>query len=129
MPFKLNSQKLIILSLFLFFVSGSFWLFFVSAKYLNPDYNSDWWAVYFENPQSQNFNFTIENHSAKNNFHWEVTTEQNKLQEGDAQVEKGKKKTIPIDLEVKDSEKITIRVSVDNETREIYKNLGKKKEQ
>lgn len=103
---------------------SSAWLFFISAKYMNPDYKTDWWAVYFENPQDQSLNFTIENHSSKNNFHWEITGGQNKLQEGDILVSKGNKKNIPVDFQTEDNKKVIIRVSTDNnEAKEIYKNL------
>jgi len=91
---------------------------------MNPDYKTDWWAVYFENPQDQSLNFTIENHSSKNNFHWEITGGQNKLQEGDILVSKGNKKNIPVDFQTEDNKKVIIRVSTDNnEAKEIYKNL------
>ena len=118
-----NSQKLIILSLVVFFVLTSFWLSFISARYLNPDYNSDWWAISFENPKNQSLNFTIENHSSKNNFHWEAISNDTIKQEDNIQLAKGEIKNIPIIFSTEVGRKITIKVSTDNEVKEIYKNF------
>lgn len=118
-----NQQLVIISFIVLLFVISSIWLFYISDKFMNPDYNTDWWVLYFEDPKSQSLNFTIENHSSKNNFHWEVLEKKNKLQEGDVQLSKGNKKDISIDIPPKSDKKITVRISADNiETKEIYKN-------
>jgi hypothetical protein len=121
---NLGSQKLIILSVIIFFILSSIWLFFISAKYMNPDYNSDWWALHFADPKDQSLNFTIENHSLKNNFHWEITDGTKNIEIGDVEIFKSQKKNIPIDIQNVSDKKIIIRVSTDNnEVKEIYKNL------
>ena len=120
---KFDSQKLIIISIISFFVLGSFWLFFISGKYMNPDYNSDWWVTYLENPESKDMNFVIENHSLKNTFQWKVIEKEIVVKEGSTEIPKGEIKKIPINFQLETNEKIIIQVSTDNETREIYKNF------
>ncbi len=120
---KIDSQKLILLSIISFFVLSSFWLFFISGKYMNPDYNSDWWAIYFENPKSQDLSFVIENHSLKTTFQWKVIREESVIQEGRLEIPRGKTKKIPVDFQAESNEKIIIQVLTDSETKEIYKNF------
>lgn len=120
---KLDSQKLIIISIISFFVLSSFWLFFISGKYMNSDYNSDWWSIYFENPKSQDLNFVIENHSLKNSFQWKIIKEEKIIKEDQLEIPGGETKKIPIDFQVETNEKIIIQVSTDGETKEVYKNF------
>lgn len=118
-----NQQVLIILFFILIFILASVWLFFLSAKYSDPNYNSEWWSIYFENPQDQSLNFVIENHSSKNNFHWEIINNGTEQQKNIVAINKGEIKKIPVDFQTEVGQKITIRISADNEVKEIYKNF------
>lgn len=85
------------------------------------DYGKDWWSAYFENPKNDSFDFFIENHSEIKNFHWEVYVEKNKTYESDAQLSKGEIKKFPITVSDIKDKRITIKISGNNEIREIYK--------
>jgi len=102
---------------------SSIYLFSIDSRYNNPQYNKNWFALYFSNPKSNNSNFVIENFSASTKFHWEITnSNKEKILENNIQINSGEKKEIPIDQILTDK-KIIIRVSTDNSTQEIYKNL------
>lgn len=120
---KINSQKLVIISIVSFFVLSSFWLFLTSKKYMNPDHNSDWWSIYFENPKNQDLTFVIENHSLKNAFQWKVFDKEIVVREGSVEIPKGETKKISVDFQAEINEKIIVRVSADNEIKEIYRNF------
>ena len=91
---------------------------------MNPDYNSDWWAIYFENPKSQDLNFIVENHSLKNNFQWKIIEKEKIVivKEGRLEISHGETKKISVDFQAEINEKIIIQVSNNNEIKEIYKN-------
>lgn len=115
-------QRKIILFLLIFFIAGSAWLFHSSDKFLDPDAGKNWWALYFENPNDASLNFSIENHSEKTDFRWEVADEKNKLQEEDIKIEKGATTTIKVENNF-NSKKIIIQVIAGDEKRELYKNF------
>lgn len=118
----MSQQTKIIIFIIIIFIASSAYLFWVDAKNNSPDYGKDWWAVYFENPKDNSLNFTIENHSNKNDFHWEVSDGKNKLDAGNIKIEKGATWTSDVQVSVSDK-KMTIRVSNSKDTKEIYKNL------
>jgi hypothetical protein len=120
---NMNHQKLIILSVIVFFIASSAWLFYTSQKYSDPAYNSGWWGVYFADPKTPGLNFIIENHSIDENFKWEVLSDKGKIKEGTASVAIGQKENIQVKPENIETKKITIRVSNGTEIREIYRNL------
>jgi hypothetical protein len=119
---NINSQKLIIFSIVTFFIASSAWLFYVSEKFADPAYDSAWWGIYFENPKESDLNFIIENHSIKEDFHWEVSSDGQKNQEGSVKIPLGGSQRISIENEDTTAKKTTIRVSDGTETKEIYKN-------
>jgi hypothetical protein len=113
------NNKTIISALIIFLAISFFYLAYTEQKQLN---SGDWWALYFENPKSDNLNFVIENHSDKTNFHWEIMAEKEKMKEGNVNITKGDKKSIDIsDLNIS-NKKITVLVSSGDEKKEIYKN-------
>lgn len=117
-----QTTKIISFILVLFVLSSVF-LFWKSDQGLNPDHQKDWWAVSFENAQSADLSFTVENHSANNNFSWEIISGKDILQKGDAVVARGKKMNITVDLSNLKN-KIIVRISDGKESQEIYKNFG-----
>jgi hypothetical protein len=121
-----NMQRKIIISLIVLFILSSAYLFWTAKNFNNPDYQKKWWAVYFENPKSGDFNFVIENHSDKNSFHYIVLNGSDKIEERDIVMNKGEVKNIPVqNFTMQNNEpggKITIQVISGYEKKEIYKN-------
>ncbi|HCP08801.1 MAG TPA: hypothetical protein DIT25_03330 [Candidatus Moranbacteria bacterium] len=119
-------KKIIILIVALFAVSSSYF-FHVSEKGMSMDHEKNWWAVYFNNPKDNSLNFTIENHSGKNDFAWEVLDGNgNMLIEGDLNIAKGESRELSSqawELSSLPSGKISIQVSNGQGKREIYKNF------
>lgn len=116
-------QKNIIIFILILFLASSIWLFSVADKYTNPDYQKNWWAVYFSDPKGESLDFVIENHSDKTDFHYVISSDNQKIQEADVKIEKGSQaKLSPAQA---DSKKITIQVSAREEKKEIYKNFDK----
>ncbi len=122
----INDMKQEIKIIFLFtilFVLSSGWLFYSNERHLDPNYRKNWWAVYFQKPKSDSLNFTIENHSDKSDFHWEVAAESGILQKADFKISKGEAKGFLVNIP-RQQEKITINVSDGSENKEIYKNFN-----
>ncbi|MFH0969218.1 MAG: hypothetical protein V1804_01795 [Patescibacteria group bacterium] len=118
-------MKKIIISLILFLVLSFGFLAYTETKQQSP-VSQNWWVVYFSNPKDESLDFAIENNSDQNNFHWEISADKNKLKEGDINIAKGNKKEtnlIKLGFENLDGKKIIIKVSTDNNSKEIYKNL------
>lgn len=117
------NQKNIIIFIIVLFVLCSGYLFFVSDQGLTSDTGKNWWALYFEDPKGASLDFVIENHSSNDNFHFEVTAQKNKLQEGDVEIRTGENKKIELDLPEAKNTNITVSVSDGSDKKEIYKNL------
>jgi len=116
-----QSLKIIYFIIALFVISSVF-LFWKSDQGLNPDYQKDWWVISFQDAKNADLSFAIENHSANNNFSWEIISEKETLQKSDIAVARGEKKNIKIDLgNLKN--KVLVRVSDGKKSQEIYKNL------
>ncbi len=112
------NNRIIISSLIIFLIISFYYLAYVEQKQRD---SGDWWALYFDNPKSDNLNFVIENHRDKINFHWDILADKDKLKEGDVNIMKGDKKSIDIsDLNIS-NKKITVAVSNGGEKKEIYK--------
>lgn len=118
----MNQTTKIIYFILILFVLSSFFLFWKSDRGLDPDYQKDWWSVYFAYAKNTDLSFTIENHSANNNFSWEIISEKETLQKGEVSAARGEKKNIEIDLSNLKN-KIIIRVSDGKTSQEIYKNF------
>jgi|GEM_PF-743299 len=116
---NMQQKKLIIFIIILFLISSAY-LFFINEKHLNS--GKDWWAVYFVEVKNQNLDFVIENNTDKNEFKFEVLSDENVLKSENVSVFKGEIKNIGLNLENL-GKKITIKVYSGEEKREIYKNL------
>ena len=117
-----NMQKKIIIFIILLFAASSMWLFHENAKLTDPNLGKNWWALAFSNPKDSNLNFTIENHSQKNNFHWEMMSGNVKIKSGDAVVANGAAWTSNVRAD-NFAGKIIIQVSSGSDRKEIYKSL------
>ena len=117
-------QKKIIIFIAGLFLLSSIYLFYVSAKAVDPNYQKNFWSVYFSNPKSIDFNFTIENYSDNTKFHWEAYDGKIKKTEGDSIIKKGETRKLDVNSKIGGIEdKLTIKVISGGEEIEIYKNL------
>jgi hypothetical protein len=119
-------QKKIISFLIVLFILSSVYLLWTAKNYNDPDYQKNWWAIYFENPKTDDLNFIIENHSEKNNFRYVILVGSDKIEEKDIVVNKGEVKNIkPASVNLSENKKVTIQVISGDDKKEIYKNIGK----
>ena len=117
-------RKIIIFIIFLFVLSSAY-LLWTAKNFNNPDYQKNWWALYFENPKSDNLNFVIENHSDKTNFHYVISSGSDKIEEKDVSINKGEIKNIKPALAKTSAGKVTVQVILEENKKEIYKNFDK----
>jgi hypothetical protein len=119
-----SERKIIILTIALFLLSGIY-LSVMEIRQQDPNINKNWWAVSFADPKSSALDFTIENHSNKDAFHWTVLTAgKTKLKEGDVNIAKGASADIKLDgKNLNATGRILIDVSSGTDKKEIYKNL------
>lgn len=121
----MNNKKVIIF-LTAFLAISFAYLAYVEQK--SHDYASqkDWWILYFNTPKSNDLDFTVENYSGKNKFHWEIFSGKNKpYLEEDIEISKGEKKNVTPELKNGEDKKITVKVSASDDSKEIYKNFNK----
>lgn len=116
-----NDQRIIIASLAFFLLASFIFLACAERRQHNYDHQKNWWILYFENPKDSSLDFIIENHSDKNNFHWEVLVDDVSIDEENINIPKGEKEIVVTD-EIKDK-KVIIRVSDGKDKKEIYKTL------
>jgi hypothetical protein len=116
-----NNKKIIASLVTLFFISAIY-LSWVEKKQADLDLNKNWWVLSFFDPKSNDLSFKIENHSQKNNFHWEEVSDSGIIREGDLTVANGESAMLDVQ---KDSlvGKIIVRVSNGTDKKEIYKVL------
>ncbi|HEX7586115.1 MAG TPA: hypothetical protein VF390_00545 [Patescibacteria group bacterium] len=117
---KMDNNKIIIFFVALFLLSAIY-LSYAEQKQADPNAGKNWWALSFVEPKSNSLSFTIENHSDKNNFHWQVLEEKNILDEGDISINKGDQTDIVVPTENISNKKIIIQVSDGKDKKDIYK--------
>lgn len=116
------SNRIIIFTTVAFLFISFVFLSVVEMKQANLN-SKDVWMLYFSNPKSTSLDFAIENHSKNAAFHYEIFLDKTKVKEGDAMIQIGETKTIPVSAEDIANKKIIIDVTSNNEKKEIYKNL------
>lgn len=119
-------QKKIILFIIILFILSSAYLLAIGNKFNDLNFGKNWWAVYFVSPKNNDWNFVIENHGEKNNFHWQVFDGETKVYESDSIIDKNDSRTLDINADIGkiENKKITVEVSTgENDKKEIYKNL------
>ncbi len=119
---KLMSNKIIISTIIIFLVASFAYLSYTERMQNNYDVDKNWWVIYFAEPKGDNLDFIIENHSDKNNFHWEILADKDKIKEGDIKIAN----TWKPGFQAADygNKKITVTVSDDENKKEIYKYLN-----
>lgn len=117
----MNSRTIVICTVVFFLVSALF-LAYSENRQSDENFQKDWWVLSFNDPKNADVNFTIENHSQKSSFHWEIISETDKISEGDAKITKGSTWTSNVQVNNL-AGKITVSVSNGSDKNEIYKNL------
>lgn len=116
------NNKTIIFATITFLLAAFIFLSVQQKKQSDPN-DKNFWILSFNDPKNNSLNFSIENHSSKTAFHWEVFSEKTKLLGGDSNVKKGETKSIPVQIEGAPDKKMTVIVTSGDEKKEIYKNL------
>lgn len=119
----MKTDKKIIISFIVMFLLTAVYLSYAEQKQADPNAGKNWWTLSFVDPKSNDLSFTIENHSDKNNFHWQVLEEKNVMNEGDALINKSNQTDIIVPMENISGKKIIIMVSDGKEKKEIYKDF------
>jgi hypothetical protein len=81
------------------------------------------WTLYFSDPKTDSLDFTIDNHSNRENFHFEILAGKTKVYDGDVTVSNGATKIIPVSISDITNKKIIISVTIGDNKKEIYKNF------
>lgn len=118
----MSNNKIIIYSTIAFlFIS---FVFLSAVEMKQADLNSkNVWMLYFTDPKNNSVDFVIENHSKNTNFHFEILSDKNKVNEGDVQILTGMTKMVPISINDTANKKITVDVTSGDGKKEIYKNF------
>jgi hypothetical protein len=123
------TSKIIIISVIILLLASFSILFIVEKLNDNYDYKKSWTVVYFNNPNDNSLNFTIENHQgAKGEYAYDILAASQNITKGTAQIEAGGKKEINPDLNLeKIMQQAPVRISVDINLGDlkynIYKNI------
>ncbi len=112
------NNKIIIAFLIIFLIASFLYLAYIEQSRRGEE---NFWVLYFADPKSDNLNFIIENHSDKNNFHWEVLADKEKIKEGDENIAEGSTWKRGFQVADIDGKKITIIVLDGENKKEIYK--------
>lgn len=116
------SEKHLVIVFFLLFAISSMFLFWKNTTELDPNQGKNWWTLSFAEPQnSQDLSFVINNHADTARFHYQVLSDREILTEQDVELRKGDQKEIRIDDTVKQDTRMTIRVFLGTERKEIYR--------
>lgn len=110
------NQKIILTFLIIFLITSFSWLIYSEKK---QHQITNQWFLYFDNPQNNSLNFTIENYTNKSDFTWQLLNNDNSFDTGKIKVLKGDKKTVIIEQRSTDSS--IIKVLHNKENRLIYK--------
>lgn len=116
-------MKKIISSIIILFLSSAILLSWHETRLASPQ-NQNWWSLYFVNAKDNSLDFTIENNSNQTNFHWTLSDDNNKITEGDVQINKGEKKEINFPkAQPSENGKKAVDVTAGSDKKEIYKNF------
>src|SRR6266702_4571803 len=106
----MKNNRLIIIATGFFLLASFIFLSVIEKK--QADINTkNIWSLYFENPKDNSLNFTVENHSNKTNFHWQILSDKTVADQGDLIIQLGTTKTVQIPAFDTANKKITIAVT------------------
>ncbi len=123
---KIIRQNILVFILSFFILISFFYLALLEKKQQDLDWQKNWWSLYFNSPKGNGLDFTIENHSESENFHWEVYLEKSKSYEGNSTIPKGDKKSILVNSLGLNDKKVVIKVTSNDKNKEIYKIISTK---
>ena len=117
-------QLKIIFFIIVIFFASSFWLFYASDRFVDPNQGKNWWALEFQDPKSDSLNVVLKNHAQITEFELEVLRDEEKIFGTKISSPKGEEKIIEIDESLNFSKegRLTVRVTAAEEKREVYKN-------
>lgn len=115
-------QRKIIIFIIVIFVISAIYLLAIGSKYQNANFSRGWWSAYFVNPKDNSLDFIIKNNDNATDFHWTILTNNEKLEEGDVEINNDDQRTINL-AGINTAGKVTIEVSVGNDKKDIYKNF------
>jgi hypothetical protein len=101
---------------------GSFFLLAaIEQRDRDLDPKRNVWIVSFENPKTDSLDFIIGNYTPRSDFRWSAGSESGQLlDQGIVSITPGTEQRIPVRVETPRG-KIIIRVTTENEQKEIYK--------
>lgn len=119
------SEKHLIILIGLLFVVSSTFLFWQNNRELDPDRDKNWWTLSFVNPaDGTSLAFTIENHSAAQDFTYEVSSafpEDQMSEKHPVTLLPGKSLTVTPESRVNGESRTKIIVTTGTETKSIYR--------
>ncbi len=105
-----------------FFILASAFLFQINVKELDPNFEKNWWTVSLASPaEEESLAFTIDNHSVHTTFMYEIMVGKNTIAKESFEVKKQEQTTITPPFLRKQSERVKIIVTTDNEKKELYR--------
>lgn len=116
-------QRKIIIFIIVIFVVSAIYLLAIGSKYQNANFSRGWWSAYFVDLKDNSLDFVIKNNDSGADFHWTVLANNEKLEEGNVNVDMGDQKMIRTDLNNIPPGKVVIEVSTGKDKQDIYKNL------
>jgi hypothetical protein len=117
----MTTSRTIIITIALLFVCSFSFLAFAGWKQQQYDYSHLWWTLSFNDPESNDLSFTIENHSDQTAFHWEILLDKTSISKGDATLNIGETKSIPAIANDVAGRTVTIKITTPKGSKDIYK--------
>lgn len=120
------SGKIIIIATIILLIAGISVLFVIEAKNHSYDYKKMWSVAYFDNPNDDSLDFTIENHQGEYaEYEYKVFIGDNKVINEKAGIEAAAKQNISpiLGSEILSGSKIIVIVSYKDAEYKIYKDI------
>lgn len=108
--------------MFLFFTATTVFLFWQNERELDPDQGKNWWTFSFTAPErEESLSFTLENHSDKTDFQYEIAVGKEIISKDTFIAKRGEKTIVTPPSIAKQKERVKITVTTGNEKKEIYR--------
>lgn len=118
---SIMSNKTIIIAIMTILAVSFINLSVIEERAADPTLDKNWWALYFQDPHGDNLDFTIENHSNKTDFTYEIASKDVPVLHESVTIPKGESTNIHVD-QTAGNTKTTITVRTDaKDKKEIYK--------
>ncbi|MEP7162635.1 MAG: hypothetical protein ABI747_02625 [Candidatus Moraniibacteriota bacterium] len=118
------SQKTLIVWGAVFFLVSAGFLFWKNNSELDPDAGKNWWVISFVHPEDPgDLSFSIENHSTKREFRYQVFTQDGTLTQGSVELETGSQESIMVIERASTATRTRVLVETGPEKKEIYRSV------